>query len=57
MIKPVILAIPNVSCHFIGMGTIFLYRKIKIRNKIMSDRLLGYWIDYLCMKNMLMIQS
>ena len=28
MIKPVILAIPNVSCHFIGMGTIFLYRKI-----------------------------
>lgn len=28
MIKPVILAIPKVSCHFIGMGTIFLYRKI-----------------------------
>ena len=28
MIKPVILAIPKVSCHFIGMGTIFSYRKI-----------------------------
>ena len=51
MIKPVILAIPNVSCHFIGMGTIFLYRKInrkiiqvsgKINCKKLMNRLLMY---------------
>ena len=41
MIKPVILAIPNVSCHFIGMGTIFLYRKIiQISRKINCNKLI-----------------